>query len=78
MHWTRLRLKEGGYAENTTVSETGYTVLRCTTNGVATGRFIAFLVDGHGTRTVLGGYDSAEDAKAACCAHWAKRHEVAA
>jgi hypothetical protein len=63
-------------APDTIVSDVGYAVLRCTANDIPTGRFIAFrvLVD---KRIVLGGYDSADEARQACETHYARLAEVA-
>lgn len=77
MHWQSYKLKDGTVARHTVVSsEGGYGVLRCTENGRETGRFLAWRYRGQGIE-VLGGYDSADDAKTACDAHWAKVSEAA-
>ena len=78
MHWTRLKLKDGTLAPHTLVSERGYRLLRCTENGRPNGRFIAFYMAPHEVRIVLGGFDSAEDAKRACEAHDQQTRGVAA
>lgn len=51
--------------EHTISSDAGYSILRCTANGVPTGRFIAFIE----RYKVLGGYDSREEAQQACQQH---------
>jgi len=51
--------------ENTIESDSGYKILRCTAEGVPTGRFIAFIE----RYKVLGGYDSREEAQTACTQH---------
>ena len=51
--------------ENTIESDSGYKILRCTANGVPTGRFIAFIE----RYRVLGGYDNSDEAKQACQQH---------
>lgn len=50
---------------NTIESDAGYSILRCTANGVPTGRFLAFA----GRTIVVGGYDSREEAQQACDRH---------
>ena len=77
MRWHAYKLKDGRAAQNTIASSEGYAVLRCTANSVPTGRFISFLVR-LDSRLVLGGYDSADEAKAACEHHHAQRVEAAA
>jgi hypothetical protein len=52
-------------SENTIESDAGYKVLRCTREGIPTGRFIAFIE----RYKVLGGYDSREEAQQACDLH---------
>lgn len=49
-------------------SDTGHTILRCTANGVPTGRFIAFRgrTTGEGMPEVLGGKDNLDDAIELC------------
>lgn len=61
MRWRRRDM-------NTIESDAGYAVHRCVENGVATGRFLAFKVLPE-FRTVIGGYDSGDAARAACEAH---------
>ena len=78
MQWQRLKLKDGSYAPHTLVSEHGYRLLRCTSNGIPDGRFIAFHVGANEVRTVLGGFASADDAKLACTAHFQQTRGVAA
>ena len=78
MRWSAYRLKNGHAAEHTICSDAGYALLRLTANGRVTGRFIAFHVGISGARHVLGAYDSAEDAKAACEAHLAFGREMTA
>jgi hypothetical protein len=79
MKWKPYQLRDGTYAQSTIASDAGYCVCRSNLAGSAAYRYVAF----HG-RTgeshfkVLGGYDSAEEAKAACEAHEAKSREVAA
>lgn len=69
----RKRMRWRTVEDNIAESNFGYRVLRCTSNGKPTGRFIAF--KGKTTNLtsplVLGGYDSWEDARAACDAHYA-------
>lgn len=50
---------------NTIESDAGYSILRCTADGVPTGRFITFA----GRYAPIGGYDSREEAQAACEIH---------
>lgn len=52
--------------ENTIESDAGYSILRCTADRVPTGRFLAFA----GRTIVLGGYNSREEAQAACETHF--------
>lgn len=59
---------------DTIESDRGYRVLRCRANGVPTGRFIAFRgkTSGLESPVVLGGWDSADDARNSCEAHWSQ------
>lgn len=59
-------MKWRAISEHTISSDAGYSILRCTANGVPTGRFIGFIA----RYQVLGGYDSREEAQAACEAHY--------
>jgi hypothetical protein len=67
--------------EHTIESDGGYAVMMCTTDGVPTDppRFIAFHIGGE-VRTVLGkgGYNTGEEARAACEAHRAEQMEASA
>ena len=78
MRWGPFKLKDGSYAQSTIASDAGYCICRSNLAGTEAYRYIAF----HG-RTgerhfkVLGGYDSAEEAKASCEAHAAKSREIA-
>lgn len=58
MKWRNLGI-------NTIESDAGYSILRCTANGEPTGRFIAFA----GRYAPIGGYNSREEAQAACEIH---------
>jgi hypothetical protein len=51
---------------NTIESDAGYSILRCTADGVPTGRFIAFA----GRYAPIGGYDSREEAQTQCELHF--------
>jgi hypothetical protein len=51
---------------NTIESDAGYSILRCTADGVPTGRFIAFA----GRYAPIGGYDSREEAQQQCELHF--------
>lgn len=53
-------------------SDAGYRVMRCVENGLARDWFVAFHIVGN-ERTVLGGYPSGADARAACEAHHSQR-----
>lgn len=64
------RMKWRALNDDTIESNFGYRILRCTADGKPTGRFVAFVVRGE-KKTVLGGYDSGEDARVACDAHHA-------
>lgn len=68
------RMKWRTVDENIAESNFGYRVLRCTADGKPTGRFIAFRGKTTDLRSplVLGGYDSWEDARTACDAHFAQ------
>ena len=77
MRWQADKLSHDGISFRTIRSDSGYAVLQCSANGVATGRYVAFKVNVD-RREVLGGYDSAEEAKLACEHHNAKRMEEAA
>lgn len=70
----RKRMKWRTVDENIAESNFGYRVLRCTADGKPTGRFIAFKGKTTDLRSplVLGGYDSWEDARTACDAHFAQ------
>ena len=61
-------------------SDAGYVILRCTSSGKPTGRFITML--GRTTKTkmplVIGGHDSAEEAKAFCETHFQATKATAA
>jgi len=74
MRWKPHKLAD--IAAHTIVSNEGYVVIRCTANGIPTGRFVAFRVLLE-KRVVLGGYDTAEDAKQACEAHRSQVTEAA-
>ena len=75
MHWSRLKLKDGTYAEHTIVSEFGYAILRCTVWGTPTGRYLAFRgLSGRPDFAVLRGCNSAEEAKAICEADYSLRN----
>ena len=76
MRWRPYKLKDGSNAANTICSERGYAILRSTRDGKPDGRFLAFRYVAYGIK-VIGGYDSADDAKAAC-EHHAAKEEVAA
>ncbi len=77
MRWHKEERSHDGVAVRTIRSDAGYAVLQCTANKMATGRYVAFKVNVD-RREVLGGYDSAEEAKLACEHHNAKRMEEAA
>jgi hypothetical protein len=65
---------------NAIESDAGYVILRCTSYGKPTGRYITML--GRTTRdsmpVVLDGHDSAEAAKEACEVHYAATRASAA
>ncbi len=70
MKWRPLKDQE-----HTIESDAGYFVLRCTANGIPTGRFIAFA----GRYAVLGGADSREAAQELCESHlWTTKQEMTA
>jgi hypothetical protein len=73
MRWKQYSAHEA----DTIRSDAGYAILRCTSDGRPTGRYVAFKCHIEGRREVLGGYDSPADARSACEAHHAKRLEVA-
>lgn len=77
MDWYFYKLKDGTNAPHTLVSSAGYSLLRCTCNGVPTGRYLLF----KGVNTtrdfiVIGGYDSSDAAKAAAEAHACREKDV--
>lgn len=78
MNWKPYKLKDGSLAQATIASDSGYCICRSFVECTQAYRFIAF----HG-RTgephfkVIGGYDTAEEAKTACDAHEAQSREVA-
>jgi len=78
VQWRRLEIAKGMFSDHTLASDVGYCVLRCTANGTPTGRFLAFRGRvGKPEFEVLGGYDTADEAKAACDFHHAQRSQVA-
>lgn len=52
--------------ENVIESDAGYTILRCTANGVPTGRYISFA----GRYNPIGGENSREEAQKLCEVHY--------
>jgi hypothetical protein len=75
MRW-QAHPNDEGVVVHTLRSDSGYAILRCTADGIPTGRFVAFKVH-LDRREVLGGYDSSEEAKSACEHHAARRMEAA-
>ena len=59
-------------------SDMRYKVLRCTAWGKPTGRYIAFLPRVNDRPAVLGGFNSADEAKRACLNHFNNRDEAVA
>lgn len=85
MRWTAYRLKDGSYAQSTIASDAGYAICRtrASIQGVmgsaAPLRYLAFkCFPNNAPPLVLGGYDTAEEAKAACEAYQVKASEVVA
>ena len=83
MRWTAYRLKDGSYAQSTIASDAGYAICRtrASLSGVvgsaAPLRYLAFkCFSNNAPPLVLGGYDTSEEAKAACEAHKVKSSEV--
>lgn len=84
MRWLRYKLKDGSYAQETIASTAGYAIVRTRASipgvvaSAAPYRYIAF--KGFSDRPgqfVLGGYETSEEAKAACESHAAKVGEIA-
>jgi len=83
--WGPFKLKDGSYAQSTIASDAGYAICRtrASLSGVvgsaAPLRYLAFkCFSNNAPPLVLGGYDTAEEAKAACEAHQIKASEVVA
>ena len=85
MRWTAYRLKDGSYAQSTIASDAGYAICRTRASlpgvmgSAAPLRYLAFkCFSNNAPPLVLGGYDTVEEAKAACEAYQIKASEVVA
>lgn len=62
MRWRKVK-------EDLIESDVKYKILKCTSHGVPTGRYIAFLPRVGDRPAVLGGFDSSVEAKRKCEQH---------
>ena len=83
MRWGPFKLKDGSYAQSTIASDAGYAICRTRASlpgvvgSAAPLRYLAFkCFPNNAPPLVLGGYDTPEEAKAACEAHKVKSSEV--